>query len=146
MPVKLNVKNQSYAKRCLEKVVIKQIQIQQRDLDQENAVTVDDDLCGLAWSDHVDHICNNVSHAFINFEALQISVQKNVGNCLFRYYQSPQVVWHHTLGKFSYTQTGKSVWVVNRTVRIVCKLELREFCRDDYKELMLLTLPCIYIY
>jgi hypothetical protein len=136
--------------------------LRQRESNLPLAVMVDEDLLeetdstkflgmhidkGLTWEDHVDYVCARVSSGIFALRNLSKFCSQEV--LLMAYFG---LIYPH----ISY---GICIWggcanhrlervfrLQKKAVRVISKLKPRESCRNAFRELGVLTLPCLYIF
>src|SRR5436190_9919802 len=101
---------------------------------------------GLTWNDHVDKVCSKVTSGIHALRTLSKTCSLEVlQTAYFGLVYSHLTYGIRLWGSCSQQQFLRVFRLQKKAVRIILKLNYRESRRDAFRELGLLTLPCLYI-
>lgn len=152
---KINLKT-----NCLKSNMIR-FCLRQQDQDYRTAVMADDASLeetesakvlgmyldrGLTWDHHIDYICSKVASGVFALRKLakfcSLGVLKTAYYGLIYPHLSYGLRLWGSCSKYKFERVFR---MQKKAVRILSKLNSRESCRNAFRELELLTLPCLYI-
>ncbi len=101
---------------------------------------------GLTWDCHVDSVCGKLASGI--YVLRQLSEYCPIQVLMTAYYGViyPHLAYGLALwGSCSNTHFSRIFILQKKAIRTIAKLQRRESCRPAFKNLKLLTLPCLYI-
>jgi exonuclease III len=102
---------------------------------------------GLTWRDHVDSICAKLSSGIFAMRTLDTFCSIEVLRTAYFGLVYPHFAYGLRLWGSCSNERFQRVFILQKkAVRIIKKLNSRESCRNAFRELGLLTLPCLYMY
>lgn len=101
--------------------------------------------CSLNWKTHIENLCLKINQQ--SYALHMLSKMADISTVLSAYHgyvgsiiRYGIMFWGHSVHKDDAFKAQK------RCVRSICKLKQTDSCKEYFKNLKLLTLPCIYIY
>lgn len=102
---------------------------------------------GLTWCDHVDSICAKLASGIFAMRTLDTFCSIEVLKMAYFGLVYPHFAYGLRLwGSCSNARFQRVFILQKKAVRIIKKLNSRESCKNSFRELGLLTLPCLYMY
>lgn len=100
---------------------------------------------GLTWEVHVSHLMKKLNSAIFAIRSLRGLVPLDVlmttyYGCFFSHATYMLLCWGHS------AHTARVFGAQRRCVRVMANLGYRACCKTTFKELKILTIPCIYIF
>ena len=100
---------------------------------------------GLTWEAHVNALCNKLSSQVFVLRQLRYSVSLYVLKTAYYGLIHSSInygilVWGHSV------HINKVFSVQRKCVRVLAGLKYRDDCREQYKKLQIMTVPCMYIF
>lgn len=101
---------------------------------------------GLTWSDHIDSMCAKVASGIFALRNLEQFCSIDVLKTAYYGLVYPHLAYGIRLwGGCSNERFERIFRLQKKAIRVINKLNYRESCRNAFRELGLLTLPCLYI-
>jgi len=101
---------------------------------------------GLTWNNHVDYICARVASGIYALRKLAKFCSLNVLKMAYFGLIYPHLAYGISLwGGCAKFRLERVFRLQKKAIRILAKLNPRESCHDAFRELELLTLPCLYV-
>jgi hypothetical protein len=101
---------------------------------------------GLTWGDHVDNICAKVASGIFALRSLQKFCNMDVLKMAYFGMVYPHFAYGIRLWGGCTDDKFNRVFILQKkAIRIISKLNFRDSCKNAFRELGLLTLPCLYI-
>lgn len=102
---------------------------------------------GLTWSDHVDSICAKVASGIFALRNLETYCSIEVLKMAYFGLVYPHFAYGIRIWGSCSNERFQRVFILQKkALRIMMKLQSRASCKNAFRELGLLTLPCLYIY
>jgi hypothetical protein len=127
----------------LPSVMIDNVQLQETNSTKFLGMYIDQRL---TWSDHVRYICSKITSGIYALRNLAQFCSLDILKIAYYGLIYPHLVYGIKLWGGCANYNLERVFILQKkAVRLISKLNFRTSCRDTFRELQLLTLPCLYI-
>lgn len=102
---------------------------------------------GLTWNEHVEQLCKKMTSGIFALRSLAQYCSSSVLKMAYYGLIYPHLVYGIRLwGSCSKKNLERVFKLQKKAIRIIAGLKYRESCKNTFRELGILTLPCLYVY